>query len=84
MDTVTRHSCGFATFDQCDPTTCTEPCFTARVIAINGRHECEAARIARFKLAVIPAAVIAFVSLVALSLALPEIIDRVVMAHQEV
>lgn len=30
-----RSSCGFATFDQCDPLTCELNCFTHRVHVIN-------------------------------------------------
>lgn len=33
MTALTRHDCGFAAF-QCDPNSCTAPCFTARVIEL--------------------------------------------------
>lgn len=36
-----RSHCGFAIFNECDPTTCDRQCFTARAIDINRRHKIE-------------------------------------------
>lgn len=36
-----RSHCGFAIFNECDPSTCKRECFTARAIDINRRHTVE-------------------------------------------
>lgn len=81
-DTLTRHHCGFAAF-QCDPDICEARCFTARVIEINDRQLADAIRAARWNLAIIPAAILAICTVGAVALNLPDIIERVNVAHAE-
>lgn len=47
---LTRHACGFAIFDECDPVTCQRQCFTARVVDINAKSSAEQARQGRLTL----------------------------------
>lgn len=81
--TITRAHCGFATFDECDPENCSRDCFTARVIEINDRQRAAAMRAARWNLAIIPAAILAICIVGAVALNLPDIIERVNLAHLE-
>lgn len=82
--TITRAHCGFATFDECDPSTCSRDCFTARVIEINDRQRAAAIRSARWNLAIIPAAILAICTVGAVAFAWDDIARRVHVAEARV
>lgn len=79
---LTRHACGFAIYDECDPATCQRQCFTARVVDINAKSSAEQARQGRLTLLALAVIVpiLSFTSLYAVA----AVVDRGIQNWQNV